>query len=448
MTNTPTSYAKLIVYFSLILFTGILFPHFTFGQSNKTKQLIDEANDNFKSEDYKEASFNYLELMQKGHTNANIQFKLGTCYLNMPGEETKAIPYLEEATKQISLSYKANNVTERKAPLYALFYLGNAYRINNQLDKALDCYSKFTKSPGYEGKYEQNIVETEIKTCERAKIIQDAPITVKWSNLGSVINTPFSETNPVISGDEKILVFLEELKFYNAVYVSRKNEDTWLPPENINSQIISDGDFYPVSMSFDGNDLYLIKKDKSNSDIYLSHWLGARWSPAKALNGNINSSRQETYASISSDNKTLYFASNRRDSKGGFDIYMSAKESNGDWGKAENLGKNINGKDDEISPTISPDGNTLYFSSKGHYNMGGYDIFYSTRNHDGSWSEAANLGFPINTTNDNIGIQITGNGKTGYISRNVSDGNGKDDIYKVEILSDIKIKSDINKATK
>src|ERR1035437_2452112 len=132
MFKTPSLYSKLTLFFSLLFIIGIGFPHLLFGQSNKTKELLEEGNDFFKSEDYKEAVFYFLELVQKGHSNANIQFKIGTCYINIPGEETKAIPYLEEAAKQISTKYNAKNNLERIAPLYTLFYLGNAYRINNE----------------------------------------------------------------------------------------------------------------------------------------------------------------------------------------------------------------------------------------------------------------------------------------------------------------------------
>jgi hypothetical protein len=131
----------------------------------------------------------------------------------------------------------------------------------------------------------------------------------------------------------------------------------------------------------------------------------------------------------------LYFSSNRHGGHGGFDIYRSTRISGNNWGKAENLGKTINTDEDEITPSLSTDGKILYFSSKGQFNMGGFDIFYAILQADNQWSAPFNIGFPINTTIDNFGFQVVGDGKVGYIARISSDGFGKEDIYKVEIRS-------------
>lgn len=402
------------------------------GQQTKKKELLQDGEEYFQQEDYTEAIYYFLQLEQMGNINANIKYKIGICYMNTPGNETKAIPYFEEAIKHITLKYKAKSIEEKQAPLYAMFYLGNVYRMDNQLSKALETYTKFTNHPGYEGNFNVGIVDDEIKACERAKIIQDSPITVIWHNLGIPVNSPSAETHPVISGDETILVYLINLKFYNAVYFTRRTGDSWSSPENINPQILSDGEFYPAALSYDGKDLYLIKKSTKKSHIYISHFVHGEWTEAKPLNKNINSSSDETSATITKDGNTMYFTSNRSGSHG-FDIYKSEKGLDGDWGKAENLGKIINTKEDEATPSISPDGKTLYFSSEGHYNMGGFDIFYSVMQKDGSWSIPSNIGYPINTTNDNIGFQTVGDGHTGYISRIMPDALGKEDIYKVEI---------------
>ena len=400
-----------------------------FAQSIKIKEVYQDGEDFFEAEDYKEAIYNFLIVEEKGIQNPNLKYKIGVCYLNIPGEEIKAVPYLEEAIKHITTKYKSKDIEEKQTPLHSLFYLGNAYRCNNQLDKALEAYSKFINAPDYEGKYNVGIVEKEIHACERAKIIQDSPIDITWSNLGSTINTTLSETHPVLSGDEKMLVYLVGLKFYNAIYVSRKVNNVWLPPDNINPQILSDGDFFPTAISFDGSELYFIKTSGANTDIYVSNFKDGRWSIAKPLNSNINSLKDESAASITADGKVLYFSSNRH---GDFDLYRSFRTSGNDWGKAENLGKVINTNEDETDPSISPDGKTLYFSSKGHFNMGGYDIFCATLKKD-KWGYPINIGFPINTTNDNLGFKTIGDGKVGYISRITSDGYGKDDIYRVEI---------------
>ncbi len=435
------AYSNLLSRVLLIAFLSA-FTSYNYSQTGKLKETYQEGNGFFKDEDYKEAIYYFLQLEQKGFINPNIQFKIGTCYLNVPGEESKAIPYLEEAVKHINYKYSAKDPLEKQAPLHSLFFLGNAYRIDNQLEKALESYDKFTNSPYYDGVYNLNIVENEIKSCERAKIIQDAPVEVVWHNVGDQLNTASSEINPTISGNGNVMAYLTSLKFYDAIYVTRKLDGKWQAPENINPQVLSDGEFYPTALSYDGTQLYLIKRSLTNSDIYLSELKDGKWSVAKALNGNVNSSKSETYAAISADNKTLYFSSNRNGGKGGFDIYKSVKDKTDEWTKAENIGKIVNSQYDDVSPSITSDGKTLYFSSKGHYNMGGFDIFYSSTVDGEKWSIPVNLGYPINTTNDNSGFQVIGDGKNGLISRIASDGYGKADVYEIEIKSQFVRKDD------
>jgi hypothetical protein len=417
----------------LVLLTGVFIPFKSFAQDINVKDVYQDGDGFFQEEDYKEAIHYFVRVEQNNFITPNLQYKIGICYLHIPGEEVKAIPYLEEASKHISLKYKPKGIEEKQAPLHSLFFLGNAYRIDNRLSQALEVYKKFTHHKGYDGTYNPDIVETEIQACERAKEIQDGAIEVTWKNLGIPVNSPSSETNQVISGDGTVLAYLTSLKFYNAVYLSRKQGDVWLDPENITSQILSDGDFYPTALSFDGKELYLVKKMLKNADIYVSTFEEGKWSPAKPLNKNINTPSDETSATITKDGKTLYFTSNHSGIRGSFDIYRSVRGADNQWGKAESLGKVINTKEDEITPSISADGKTLYFSSKGHYNMGGFDIFYSVLQKDGKWSTPANIGYPLNTTNDNVGFQTAGDGTIGYISRIAPDGLGKEDIYLVKI---------------
>lgn len=403
-------------------------------KSAKLKELHEDADFFFEKEDYKEAITYYLQLIDNGYESANIRFKIGVCYLNMPGEETRSISYFEEASKNITIKYKPKEIEETKAPLHTLFYLGNAYRINNELAKALACYDKFTEHPGFFGNYNLGIVDTEIRACERAKTIQDNPVDVSWSSLE--LNTPTSETYPVVSGNDSVLVYLSAQKFYNALFFSKKNPDnTWEAPRNINPEVLSDGEFYPTGLSFDGKELFLVRVSETNSDIYVSKYNGESWSKAKKLDENINSSDNEKYASISPDGKTLYFTSNRSNSRGGYDIYYSVKGDKGEWTKAQNMGKTINTVLDEAAPFMAADNKTFYFCSKGHFNMGGYDIFYTSAEKEKKWLEPVNIGYPVNNTGDNLFYCPVHDGSQGYMARVVKDGKGQEDIYKLNIKS-------------
>jgi tetratricopeptide (TPR) repeat protein len=392
----------------------------------------------FNRGDYEEAVYYFLILVKNCPDNANFNFKVGECYLQIPGKETKSIPFFEKSITNVTRKkkYKRKSFGETKAPLHAYFYLGNAYRINNQLDKALEAYNTFVNSPYYYNNYNQMIVENEIKSCERAKIIEDSPTSCTKIPLNNKINTSANELNPVISGDEKSMVFTRKLKFYDAIFYSKIDDDDWSEPVNINPQIISDGDFYPASLSFNGKELYLIRKSAGGSDIYISHLIDGTWSEAEKLSKMINSSSNETHACISEDGKFLYFTRDRRRGMGGLDIYVSGKNNNSHWGKPKNLGKVINTKFDEDTPFITGNNKRLFFSSKGHYNMGGFDIFYSDKETH-KWSIPVNIGYPVNNTGDNLFYVPLRGGIIGYVSLFSDENKENRDIYRLEINSNI-----------
>ncbi len=427
-------------YLHLLFIFIFPFAMHAFAQENETskyKEYFDEGEFFFNRGDYEEAVYNFLKLLDYQSDNANFNFKIGESYLNIPGKETKAIPYFEKAIKSTveKNKYKKRSFEETNAPLHAYFYLGNAYRINNQLDKALEAYNTFLLSPFYAGNYNVTIVENEIKSCERAKIIEDNPVKVTQVPLKENINTTASELYPVVSGNENRLVFIRRLKFYDALYFSKMEGDNWSDPVNITPDIGSDGDFYPTSLSANGDELYLVRHTDQGSDIYISRLENDQWTKAQKLGKTINSLSNETSASVSNNGELLFVASNRRGGSGGYDIYVSRKNNKGEWGKLKNLGKNINTSFDEASPVSIKNGKILFFSSQGHFNMGGYDIFYSTLENK-KWKNPVNIGSPINNTGDNTFYYPIGNGKIAYVSKFPDEG-GNEDIYRFEISSNL-----------
>ncbi len=413
--------ASLFIFF-IFLFTGM--PQ----ETASKEEALNDGDFFYYAEDYTEAIFHYNKLLGSDLLNSNIQFKMGVCYLNIPGQEEKAIPFLKEASTNTTEKYKKRSTKETKAPEYSLFYLGNAYRINNQLDKALDTYQEFLEIPDFENKFNQEMVEKEIRACEKAKIIKDIPVNVSIINLGEPVNSGVSNYRPAISNDGNMIAYMSELKFYNGIFISRKKNGIWSEPENINPQVGSDGDVVPCAISNDKNEIYLVKGEDDNRDIYISRFDGTFWGKMEPLNTNINSVRAESHASISDDNQSLYFSSNKRGGAGEFDIYVSRRNSDGSWGTAENLGPLINTRFSEEYPNICK--GILYFSSNAHYNMGGFDVFYS-KGEPGNWTNPVNLGYPVNTTGDDICYAPVGNGKEGYIAKILKEGLGKEDIYHI-----------------
>jgi outer membrane protein OmpA-like peptidoglycan-associated protein/tetratricopeptide (TPR) repeat protein len=416
----------------LILFSTILYIS---GQSAEIalREYYIDAEFFFAQEYFADALHDYLEIYKRGYKdNANINYKIGKCYLSIQGKKDRAIEYLEKAKTSASSKYKGAGMTENIAPLDVYLYLGNAYRVNNMLDKAIESYNKYkTLIPSSEVNL-QEYADKEIEACNIANEFMSHPKDVEFQNLGDAINSNNDDYKAVVSGDGNTIFFMHKLPFYDAVSVSRIINGKWSRPENITPQILSDGNQFVSSVSYDGNYLILTKEDEFNSDIYFSKFVDNRWTPSEPIKGgDINTKYWESHASISSDGKVLYFTSNRKGGIGEMDIYVSKLLENGTWGPAKNIGAKINTILNEDTPFITEDGNTLFFSSQGFVNMGGYDLFYSHNENDTAWSVPENLGYPYSTTDDDLFFYPSENGKIGYTSRIRPDGFGSMDIYKV-----------------
>ena len=423
----------------LLLITIILFSVSQMsGQKRKSapannttlKEYFEDALYFYDMGDYREALFNFQKLWEAMPDNANINYRMGMCYLNIPGEESKAIPYFEKAVKKITVDFDKNSFEENRAPLYTYYYLGEAYRLNNQPDKALEMYNRFRNHPAFENRYNARMVDEQIELCERAKIIYSNPLPVSFENVGSPVNTSVNNYRPVVNTDETVMVFMTSLKFYEAVMYSRKVDGKWTEPINITPQIGSDGDCEPVCLSADGKELYLVRKVKNNADIYVTVFDGEKWSMMRPLNKNINSSRNEMSACLSSDGLTLYFSSDRRGGYGGLDLYKSERTKDGDWGPAVNLGKTINTDKNETNPYLCEGDKVLVFASEGHLTMGGYDIFMSQQSGK-TWSTPVNIGYPVNSTGNDMHYCPTATVTIAYTYLNRPDGIGQYDIYRI-----------------
>ncbi len=383
-------------------------------------------------EEYVDALYDFLELYNNGfEDNANINYRIGICYLNIPGQKDKAITYLEEAIKNTKLNNRESVFREKKAPLDAYLYLGNAYRVNNNLDKAIESYNKYKELLPSSDKANIEYINKQIDACNVALKYLENPIDIHKTNLGNLINNNASNYKAVISGDGNTLIYMNELPFYDAVYFSRFEDGQWTEPVNITSQIQSDGDQYVSSISYDGTQLFLTKEDNFNSDIYTSSYLNEQWTKSMPLAKPVNSKYWESHASISKDGKTLFFTSNRRGGLGEMDIYRSVLDEEGEWDNPENLGSVVNTALNEDTPFITEDGKSLFFSSQGHSSMGGYDVYVASIDDEGNLTDAVNLGYPINTTDDDLFYYPWNNGQVAYLALLEPDGYGKEDIYKI-----------------
>ena len=404
------------------------------------EELFLDANSWFSYEDYEEAIPLFLRVLEADSLNYNVMFKIGFSYLHIPGQKAKSIPYLENAIQNTTDTYRNNTYTEKQAPVDALFYLGNAYLVNNRIDEAIDVYSGFqnaitkTKKLANKDIYDTDYLERQFNACRNALQFQNEPVSFVASNLGTPINTRFNEFNAVVSGDGTTLVFTASLQFYDAIFYSKKDgSGQWGYPINIMGQLGIDDKSATTGISYNGTELYIYRDDNFDGNIYVSYFRNGMWTKVKKLGENINTKYWESHASISPDNQKLYFVSNRAGGFGDLDIYVAKRLPDSTWSVPENLGGNINTRWNENTPFLTPDGKRLFFSSEGHKGMGGYDIFYSEKK-SGSWSTPVNIGYPINSTDNDIFFAPNKNGSFAYCSQFSKKGFGGQDIYQFQLL--------------
>ncbi|MTI30938.1 OmpA family protein [Xanthovirga aplysinae] len=335
-----------------------------------------------------------------------------------------------------------------------LFLIGESYQYGMEFGKAIDFYDQYLQKveekPEYGGrdKVEPLEVMKKIYECQNGIAFLANPYDLRIENLGRAVNSPGWDYAPVLNEEETIMIFtsrrakgnlnenVDADNFpYEDIYLSKKVQGKWQSAKNIKAPVSSLYHESSVALSADGKQLYLYKDD-DNGSVFVSELKGEEnWSIPTILGKNINSVNYAvTSVAVSADNQLLFFASNKPGGNGGFDIYVSKQDEQGNWGPSDNLGPVINTEYDEESPFIDYDGKTLYFSSKGHQGMGGYDIFRSEYDSTaGEWTEPINLGYPINSPDDDIYFVSTKDGKRGYYSSVREDGMGYTDIYMVTI---------------
>jgi Tol biopolymer transport system component len=398
------------------------------------KDTFLEAESYFLFEEYNEALPLYMRIHRADPGNDNINYKIGVCLLNDPYQKGKSISYLQQASNNINPKYRENSYKETQAPPEVIFYLGNAYLINNQLDKAEEKYNAFMEILD-EKIYDRELVEEQIRICQRARKLQTLPVDYDRSNLGDVINSRFADINPVVSGNGQRIVYVSKMQFYDATFFSEKVDGKWQPPRNIIPELGVDGDVYPTCLSWSGNTMIIYRNDNFTGNLYMSQYMDGKWTEMEELDG-INTKYWESHGSLTKDGNTLYFTSNRKGGYGGLDIYRSERLEDCSWGEPVNLGPVINSRYNEETPFITENGKKLYYSSYGHYNMGGYDIFYSQMNEEGEWGTPINLGYPINTPDDDLFFLPVNNGDNAFLAKYLEDGYGRHDIYYLDIYSE------------
>jgi len=434
--------------FLFLLLVGIFCPLIKQAQviSGKSyKEYFMEGNQLMLENNYALAIQNYLAAYELEPYNANINYLLGKAYLYSPTEKNKAEQYLEKAINKIKKNYIPDDPSEKSAPVLALYYYAQALHINYKFDEALQYYDRFLQAIGKSAKSWEKEVNQKKTQVNYAKTLVEHPINIKITNMGDSINSEYPEYGAVLTADEQMLIYTTRRPgglcgertadggFYEDIVVSYKIDDkTWTKPKSLSDNVNTCGHEASINLSPDGQ-ILILYKDEEGGNIYYSQWDGRNWSIPMTFGSDVNTKYWETHACLSPDGNTLYFVSDRPGGIGGRDIYRVVKLPNGKWSKALNLGYPINTPYDEDGVFMHPDSKTLFFSSNEHSSMGGFDIFYSVMDENGKFTEPINIGYPINTTDDDLFYVTSPDGKRAYYSSVQEGGYGDKDIYMISI---------------
>lgn len=416
-----------------ILLSVIVIPSYAGRPKKKQIRTIERLIEN---QNYDKAGEIIGKSLKNYSKHVELNFMMGVC-LYHKGSVAESVKYLETALSK---------VRKRKMIVEVKHYLGKAYHANKMFDKAIDTYQSLNKDISHKNKKLKKEIKRLIESSQYARNMCENPADIKITSLGKTVNTQFAEHSPGISADEKFMVFTSRRgeggkkdidgQYFEDIYSAKYNGEKWESPVKI-QELATSGHDASVSISPDGRTMLLYRADISSrtaiaGDIYISKRRGDKWSKPQKIKGGINSPYKEGHAAFSKDGNTIYFTSNRPGGKGGMDIYMSKKDKKGNWQRPENLGNVINTEYDELGPFFHPDGKTLYFSSKGHKTIGGFDIF-SSEKREGGWTPPENLGYPINSLLDDIYYTPTIDGKRAYFASTRKGGEGNLDIYIMEM---------------
>ena len=372
--------------------------------------------------------------------------------MNVRANYMAGVLYLETVNRDYSTKYFER--VKRLDPKYRFnidYLLGRGYQYGLEFEKALKYFlaykNKVTSDRSYRGRDKTSVYEVNdrIEECQNAKEIIGMPSSYTIENISENVNSTWPDYAPVLNEDETVMIFTSRRQegntnenvdkdnfYFEDIYISKRKGVTWSKAKNIGQNVNTLYHDSNLFLSSDGKTLY-IYSDEGNGDIfYCTENENEEWSKPKPLEGRINSQGfAEQSIWVSDDGEFMMFASNRPGGYGGFDIYGCYKED-GQWKRPFNMGPEINTRADEDGPYMAKDGITLYFSSKGHKGFGGFDVFTSTYNDNTEkWNKPENLGYPVNTVDDEVYFHPTSDGERGYLASVREEGLGFTDIYMV-----------------
>ena len=405
------------------------------GFAQGSKALAD-ADRFFSVRSYDMALAKFLEAIQSGEKDPMVHYKTAVCYQKSAetDDQIKSIPYFEYALAQ-----------GKDMPPSLYYDLGAIYLKDENVQKALENFNKFRDASSKADKKAMTLADEAIQTCHNAVALMSVPRDFTVHRFNSIINTKYTEYNPVLSADESVMAFTALRpntgktrtgdKYIEEIYITYNNSGAWSEPKVI--PLAHDYNVGTAGLAADGQKMLVFMGGSVDpGSLFQITKSGDTWSRPSLITPTINNPKSlESTASITPDGKIIYFASDRINGQGGLDIYKTTMLANGTWSAPVNLGPEINTKANEDAPFIHPDQKTLFFTSDGHNTMGGRDIFV-TRLVGAKWSNPENMGYPVNTTvNDNY-FTLIADGTRGYFSSDRKGGMGGQDIYYIDMPAD------------
>jgi len=379
----------------------------------------------------------YLTAHQYNSENPELNYLIGICYL-YTDDKYEAIKYLRKAyEKKPNISPEIN------------YLLGRAYHLVLEFDKAIEHYTAHRKSlKPNEAVLQNDYLDKLIIECKNGKDIISDRKRLIITNMGDSINSVYDDYFSIFAFNDSVIYFTSrrpaklkskrnpfDNKFYEDIYMSSITGGEWSAAKPLTKKVNSKHNDAAVGLSKSGTELYIYRGQEKGGEIYVSEKKKGEWKSPSPWSSKLSSDQSESAVFFTQTEDTVYFiSSNAELTQGGKDILMSVKNSKGKWQKPSNLSFLVNSKYDEEGIFLTPEGKTLYFSSRGHNTMGGYDVFKSEIQSDGTWSDPVNMGYPVNTPDDELFFCLSANGKAAYLSTIRDGGQGAKDIYKLVFL--------------
>lgn len=408
-------------------------------KNEKAIKNYEEAKKLFMDKEFEKAISHLQQAIKKDTIFVEAYYLLAGCY-HYSGNKEQNIATLQQCS-------------QRNGNLFpiAYYYLASEQLHYGQYQEASESFNKLLQRKQLMPKPQAEAFEKEAANCKEALQMYLNPVPFQPTNLGPNVNSPDDDYLPALTADESTMIVTSRLTVEGKTvagmakweqedfFISRKQNDTWQPRQNLGAPINTNGNEGAQTITADGRMFFFTGCDREDGrgscDIYCSIKRGNRWMMPQNIGRTINTRYWESQPTVSADGRTLYFVSNRPGGYGNMDIWVSMADSAWNWSRPKNVGPAINTPQEDQTPFIHADGRTLYFSSNGHGGMGGVDLFKVTRIDDSAtqWTKPINLGYPINTWEDETSLIVGAQGKKAYISSKRDGGVGGADLYEFDL---------------